>query len=75
MDTTFQVMDVSRAILSVAELREDGWGVNFAEEQDEVATIERAGAVCALREHGRLYYLPVHFADYMNEVHAIPTMG
>eukprot|EP00972_Heterocapsa_arctica_P039894 5876256-Heterocapsa_arctica.AAC.1 len=26
MDATFQVMDVSRAILSVAELHDDGWG-------------------------------------------------
>eukprot|EP00972_Heterocapsa_arctica_P005439 803209-Heterocapsa_arctica.AAC.1 len=36
LDATFQVMDVSRAILSVAALHDDGWGVNFPEEKEEV---------------------------------------
>eukprot|EP00972_Heterocapsa_arctica_P050095 7367338-Heterocapsa_arctica.AAC.1 len=60
-------MDVSRAILSVAALHDDGWGVNFPEEKDEVATIERACAAYALHEHGRLFYLPVHLAEDQKE--------
>eukprot|EP00972_Heterocapsa_arctica_P035005 5152261-Heterocapsa_arctica.AAC.1 len=64
-------MDVSRAILSVAALRDDGWGVNFPEEKDEVATIERAGAMYALREHGRLFYLPVHLVEDPKEVDSV----
>eukprot|EP00972_Heterocapsa_arctica_P008233 1204764-Heterocapsa_arctica.AAC.1 len=66
-------MDVSRPIPSVAELRDDGWGVNFPEEKNEKATIERSGVVFPFREHARLFYLPMRFANCMKEISAIPA--
>ena len=63
LKATFQVMDVSRPILSVAKLRDGGWSVHFPDEKNEAATLEREGTVYELCEQGKLYYLPVHITQ------------
>eukprot|EP00972_Heterocapsa_arctica_P040272 5934194-Heterocapsa_arctica.AAC.1 len=43
LKATYQVMNVSKAILIVAELRRGGWGCNFPDELTEPATLTRGG--------------------------------
>jgi hypothetical protein len=56
----FQVMNVRRPILSVAELRSHGIEVHFTKTS---AYLARGGSRCPLTERGNLYYLPVVVND------------